>query len=94
VEGRRTSDNKSGSPESLTTELSNSEHKVATHVDKIMRKLGLSSRSQIAAWVADQQLSRARRFVLELVSEPLLRRDLEAKEDVLQLWVFRYLQLR
>jgi DNA-binding NarL/FixJ family response regulator len=39
----------------IASELSISEHTVATHVSKIMRKLGLSSRSQLAAWVADQQ---------------------------------------
>ena len=39
----------------IATELSISEHTVATHVGKIMRKLGLSSRSQLAVWVADQQ---------------------------------------
>jgi predicted ATPase/DNA-binding SARP family transcriptional activator/DNA-binding CsgD family transcriptional regulator len=39
----------------IATELSISEHTVATHVGKIMRKLGLSSRSQLAAWVAEQQ---------------------------------------
>jgi predicted ATPase/DNA-binding SARP family transcriptional activator/DNA-binding CsgD family transcriptional regulator len=39
----------------IATDLSISEHTVATHVGKIMRKLGLSSRSQLAAWVAEQQ---------------------------------------
>jgi predicted ATPase/DNA-binding SARP family transcriptional activator/DNA-binding CsgD family transcriptional regulator len=39
----------------IATELSISEHTVATHLGKIMRKLGLSSRSQLAAWTAEQQ---------------------------------------
>jgi serine/threonine-protein kinase PknK len=39
----------------IATELSISAHTVATHVGKTMRKLGLSSRSQLAAWVAEQQ---------------------------------------
>jgi predicted ATPase/DNA-binding SARP family transcriptional activator/DNA-binding CsgD family transcriptional regulator len=38
----------------IATELSISEHTVATHVGKIMRKLGLSSRSQLATWVTEQ----------------------------------------
>jgi predicted ATPase/DNA-binding CsgD family transcriptional regulator len=38
----------------IASELAISEHTVATHVGKIMRKLGLSSRSQLAAWVAEQ----------------------------------------
>jgi DNA-binding NarL/FixJ family response regulator len=38
----------------IASELSISEHTVATHVSKIMRKLELSSRSQLAAWVAEQ----------------------------------------
>jgi DNA-binding NarL/FixJ family response regulator len=37
----------------IAAELSISEHTVATHVSKIMKKLGLSSRSQLAAWVAE-----------------------------------------
>jgi DNA-binding NarL/FixJ family response regulator len=40
----------------IAAELSISEHTVATHVGKIMRKLGLSSRSQLAAWVTEQGL--------------------------------------
>ena len=39
----------------IASEFSISEHTVATHVGKIMRKLGLSSRSQLAVWVAEQQ---------------------------------------
>jgi predicted ATPase/DNA-binding SARP family transcriptional activator/DNA-binding NarL/FixJ family response regulator len=38
----------------MASELSISEHTVATHVGKIMRKLGLSSRSQLATWVTEQ----------------------------------------
>jgi predicted ATPase/DNA-binding SARP family transcriptional activator/DNA-binding CsgD family transcriptional regulator len=38
----------------IGTELSISEHTVANHVAKILRKLGLDSRSQIAAWVTEQ----------------------------------------
>jgi len=38
----------------IATALSISEHTVATHVGKIMRKRGLSSRSQLVAWVAEQ----------------------------------------
>jgi len=35
------------------TELVLSEHTVATHISKIFKKLGLHSRAQIAAWVAE-----------------------------------------
>jgi len=35
----------------IATELSISEHTVANHVAKILRKLGLDSRSQITAWM-------------------------------------------
>jgi predicted ATPase/DNA-binding CsgD family transcriptional regulator len=38
----------------IASELSISEHTVATHVGKTMRKLSLSSRSQLAAWVTEQ----------------------------------------
>jgi DNA-binding CsgD family transcriptional regulator len=34
-----------------------SEHTAAKHVRKILKKLGLRSRVQIAAWVAKQPLS-------------------------------------
>ena len=33
-----------------------SEHAVATHVRKILKKLGFYSRAQIAAWVTEQSL--------------------------------------
>jgi DNA-binding NarL/FixJ family response regulator len=33
-----------------------SEHTVATHVSRVLKKLGLHSRAQIAAWVMEQQL--------------------------------------
>lgn len=38
------------------SELSISEHTVATHVAKILKKLGLHSRSQLAAWVTERGL--------------------------------------
>ena len=38
----------------IATELSISEHTVATHVGRILNKLGLSSRSRLAAWVSDR----------------------------------------
>jgi DNA-binding CsgD family transcriptional regulator len=38
----------------IAMELSISEHTVANHVARILRKLGLSSRSQITTWVVDQ----------------------------------------
>jgi len=40
----------------IATELSISEHTVANHVAKILRKLELSSRSQITAWVMEQRI--------------------------------------
>ena len=40
----------------ITTELSISEHTVATHVARIMRKLSLHSRSQVIAWVTERSL--------------------------------------
>jgi predicted ATPase/DNA-binding SARP family transcriptional activator/DNA-binding CsgD family transcriptional regulator len=39
----------------IATELSISEHTVANHVAKILRKLGLDSRSQVTAWVVEQR---------------------------------------
>jgi non-specific serine/threonine protein kinase len=41
----------------IATELSISEHTVANHVVKILRKLGLDSRSQITAWVIERRTS-------------------------------------
>lgn len=41
----------------IATELRLSEHTVATHVAKILKKLGLRSRVQIAAWVTADQMS-------------------------------------
>jgi DNA-binding CsgD family transcriptional regulator len=41
----------------IATELSISEHTVATHVAKVRKKLGLSSRSQLSTWIAEQWLS-------------------------------------
>jgi predicted ATPase/DNA-binding SARP family transcriptional activator/DNA-binding CsgD family transcriptional regulator len=40
----------------ISAELVISEHTVATHVCKIFKKLGLHSRAQVAAWVAEQPL--------------------------------------
>jgi non-specific serine/threonine protein kinase len=39
----------------IASELSISEHTVANHVGKTMKKLGLSSRSQLAARITEQQ---------------------------------------
>jgi len=39
----------------IASELSLSEHTVANHVARTMRKLGLSSGSQLAAWATEQQ---------------------------------------
>jgi non-specific serine/threonine protein kinase len=39
----------------IASELAISEHTVATHVGKTRRKLGLSSRSQLTAWVVERQ---------------------------------------
>jgi non-specific serine/threonine protein kinase len=39
----------------IAAELSISEHTVANHVAKILRKLGLESRSQITAWVVERR---------------------------------------
>lgn len=39
----------------ISQELSLSERTVHAHVRKILRKLGLSSRTQVATWVAEQQ---------------------------------------
>jgi len=40
----------------VASELSISEHTVATHIAKILKKLGLSSRSRLSAWVAERGL--------------------------------------
>jgi predicted ATPase/DNA-binding SARP family transcriptional activator/DNA-binding CsgD family transcriptional regulator len=40
----------------IASELSISEHTVATHIAKILKKLGLSSRSRLSAWVAERGL--------------------------------------
>jgi DNA-binding CsgD family transcriptional regulator len=39
----------------IATELSISEHTAATHVRRILKKLGLQSRSQIGSWLAEQR---------------------------------------
>src|SRR5215210_8199411 len=39
----------------ISAQLSLSEHTVAKHVRKILKKLGLQSRAQIAAWIANHQ---------------------------------------
>ena len=41
----------------IASELSISEHTVATHIAKILKRLGLSSRSRLSAWVAEHGLS-------------------------------------
>jgi DNA-binding CsgD family transcriptional regulator/tetratricopeptide (TPR) repeat protein len=41
----------------IASELSISEHTVATHVTKILKRLGLTSRSRLSAWVAGRALS-------------------------------------
>jgi len=40
----------------IATELSISEHTVANHIAKTLKKLGLSSRSQLTAWLAQQRI--------------------------------------
>jgi predicted ATPase/DNA-binding SARP family transcriptional activator/DNA-binding CsgD family transcriptional regulator len=40
----------------IATELSISEYTVANHVARILRKLGLGSRSQLTAWVVEQRI--------------------------------------
>jgi predicted ATPase/DNA-binding SARP family transcriptional activator/DNA-binding CsgD family transcriptional regulator len=40
----------------IAAEISVSEHTVANHVAKILRKLSLNSRSQVAAWAVEQRL--------------------------------------
>jgi DNA-binding NarL/FixJ family response regulator len=39
----------------IATELSICEHTAATHVRRILKKLGLQSRAQIGSWLAEQQ---------------------------------------
>ena len=41
----------------IATELSISEHTAATHIAKILKKLGLQSRAQIGFWLAEQEFS-------------------------------------
>jgi predicted ATPase/DNA-binding CsgD family transcriptional regulator len=40
----------------IASELSISEHTVATHIAKILKRLGLSSRARLSAWVAERGL--------------------------------------
>jgi non-specific serine/threonine protein kinase len=40
----------------IASELSISEHTVATHITKILKRLSLNSRSQLSAWVAGRML--------------------------------------
>jgi non-specific serine/threonine protein kinase len=40
----------------IASELSISEHTVATHIAKVLKKLGLNSRSRLSAWVAERGL--------------------------------------
>jgi len=39
----------------IAAELHISEHTAATHVRRILRKLGLRSRSELAAWIAERE---------------------------------------
>jgi non-specific serine/threonine protein kinase len=41
----------------IASELSISEHTVATHMTKMLKRLGLNSRSTLSAWVAERGLS-------------------------------------
>ena len=43
----------------IASELSISEHTVATHITKILKRLGLNSRSRLSAWVAERGLSQS-----------------------------------
>jgi DNA-binding NarL/FixJ family response regulator len=40
----------------IASELFISEHTVATHITKILKRLALSSRSRLSAWVAERGL--------------------------------------
>jgi DNA-binding CsgD family transcriptional regulator len=40
----------------IASELSISEHTVATHITNILKRLGLNSRSRLSAWVAERGL--------------------------------------
>jgi DNA-binding NarL/FixJ family response regulator len=40
----------------ISSELSISERTVSTHVGRILKKLKLNSRTQLAAWITEQQL--------------------------------------
>jgi DNA-binding NarL/FixJ family response regulator len=40
----------------IASELSISEHTVATHIAKILKRLGLSSRARLSTWVAERGL--------------------------------------
>jgi DNA-binding CsgD family transcriptional regulator len=40
----------------IAADLSISEHTVATHIARILKRLGLSSRSRLSAWVAERGL--------------------------------------
>ena len=42
---------------SISEELSISERTVATHVGRILKKLELGSRSRLAAWITEEQLT-------------------------------------
>jgi DNA-binding NarL/FixJ family response regulator len=39
----------------IASELSISEHTAATHIRRILKKLGLRSRAQVASWLTQQQ---------------------------------------
>ena len=46
----------------ISTELSISERTVATHVGRILKKLGLRSRAQLATWTTERQNSRSDQY--------------------------------
>lgn len=39
----------------IASQLTLSEHTVATHIRNVLKKLGLHSRNQVAAWVGEHQ---------------------------------------
>ena len=41
----------------IASELSISEHTVATHITRILKRLGLNSRSRLSAWATERGLS-------------------------------------
>ena len=41
----------------IASELSISEHTIATHITRILKRLGLNSRSRLSAWATEKGLS-------------------------------------